>query len=64
MKTPTSMFIEVGVLYVSTLSGSEGTLGAATSNHEIRTWSRTFGGGVTVIISIYFIDGQVASKSQ
>jgi len=49
---------------VSSLLGSEGTLGVTSGNHEIRTWSREFGGGTTVIISIYFVDDQVSSKAQ
>jgi len=49
---------------VSALLGSEGTLGVTSGNHEVRTWSREFGGGTTVIISIYFIDDQVTSKAQ
>lgn len=49
---------------VSSLLGSEGTLGVMSGNHEVRTWSREFGGGTTVIISIYFIDNQVTSKAQ
>ena len=58
--------IEVGMTLddVSSLLGSEGTLGVTSDNHEVRTWSREFGGGTTVIISIYFIDNQVTSKAQ
>jgi len=57
--------IEIGMSLddVSSLLGSEGTLGVTSGNHEIRTWSREFGMG-TVIISIYFIDNQVTAKAQ
>ncbi|MCL2559878.1 MAG: hypothetical protein FWE07_05265 [Turicibacter sp.] len=58
--------IEIGMSLdeVSALLGSEGSLGVTSGNHEVRTWSREFGGGTTVIISIYFIDDHVTSLSQ
>jgi len=58
--------IEIGMSLdeVSALLGSDGTVGVASANHEVRTWSRQFGGGTTVIISIYFIDGNVTTKAQ
>lgn len=49
---------------VSDLLGSEGSVGVTSGNHEVRTWSREFGGGTTVIISIYFVDDHVTSISQ